>query len=96
MKKATALYGKFLTVNSQMIKTYEKRISQLEIKRDDDVTDKLGILLERNEDVKEAQRLIDNIEARYEKKIEDLKEKIENWRKSDPKYAIKFEECKTS
>jgi hypothetical protein len=93
MKKAKALHGSYHVVNDKMIKSYQKRIEDVSRRRDDEITEKLAAMVNRNENVSRAEQIIKNIEERYEKKITMLEEKIQKWSDADPRYSIRLKEC---
>ena len=88
MKKAKALHGDFSCVNVRMIKLYESRISSLLEKSDEEVTDQLSRLIDKNDTVENAEKIISKVEEKYEKKIKKFQEKIRYWQDTDEKYTI--------
>jgi len=93
MKKSTVLHGSCDQVNDQMIINYKSKIKKATDDCNDEISLKLIKLLERNADTDEAKRLVDNIEARYEKKIKVYNEKIKHWEQKDPRYSFTLSKC---
>ena len=93
MLKATALHGTFEKVNDRMVRNYQDKINKAESDCNDEISTKLVSLLERNVNTKEAERLVKNIEFRYEKKIKAINEKISHWKNTPARYTFNLKPC---
>jgi len=91
MKKCTPLHGGFIIKNEAIINRYEERSQGFLI----DLNEKIGKILSKaySDDVsiQYIGELIEKEELSYEKKVQELNEKINNWKTKDPQFSYIFE-----